>query len=176
MIILFRKYLVKLFLIITFFTAIFGTVFYFQGLRTGIATTAEITTRQIWWMIYGRNTGFNIQFPWLILMACSLYSLLIGLYVFRQIQKNPAPQLAFLYLFIFTFSLHIFRLYYLVPQDIWFPLNKYYITRVVYFSRFFGCQLFLQPPFLQRDCRSRNSAMSCLLPYWYPLCCLLSYL
>ena len=142
MILLFRKYLVKIFLLITFLTVIFGAVFYVQGLRNGTASATGINTRQIWWMVYGRTSGFNIQFLWMILMACSLYSLTVGLYVYRQIKKNPAPQLAFLYLFIFTFSLHIFRLYYLIPQNLWFPLNKYYITRIIYFSRFFGLTAF----------------------------------
>lgn len=142
MILLFRKYLVKILLTISFLTVIAGILFYTMEFMNASVLSKNPGSGQSWWLIYYSVDHFNPLKTWLFLMGFCFYSLMFGFFVFKQIKKNPSPQLSFLYLFIFTFSLQIFRLGYLLPQNSAFHIDEEFITRIVYFSRLFGLTAF----------------------------------
>ncbi len=141
MILLFRKYLVRIMLFFSLITLFLAIAAYILNIRFNL-TDFSSSTGQIWWLNYNRNSKINSFHIWLIVTACTLYSLAVGFIVARQIKKNPSPQLAFLYLFIFSFSLYIFRLYYIVPQINWLHIDDETISRVLYFGRFLGLTAF----------------------------------
>ena len=141
MILLFRKYLVRIMLFFSLIALIWSIAAFIMDIRFSI-TEEFSSTGQSWWLNYNRNNRVSSLYIWLIITACALYSLAVGFIVARQIKKNPSPQLAFLYLFIFSFSLYIFRLYYLVPQINWLHMDDETISRVIYFGRFFGLTAF----------------------------------
>lgn len=142
MILLFRKYLVKILLMISFITVIAGILFYVVELSNLQIQSKSIDSGQSWWLSYYTVENYNPLKTWLFLMISSLYSFIFGFFVYRQIKKNPSPQLSFLYLFIFTFSLQIIRLGYLMPQSSAFHIGEELITRIIYFSRLFALTAF----------------------------------
>ncbi|OQY33282.1 MAG: hypothetical protein B6241_08420 [Spirochaetaceae bacterium 4572_59] len=142
MILFFRKYLVKILLIVSIITVIAGILFYTMEFMNPHILSKDFSSGQSWWLAYYSAENFNPLETWLFLMVSDLYSLIFGFFVYRQIKKNPSPQLSFLYLFIFTFSLQIIRLGYLLPQSSAFHIDKELITRIIYFSRLFALTAF----------------------------------
>jgi hypothetical protein len=64
-----------------------------------------------------------------------LFSFFAGFIISRQIKRNPSAELSFFYLFLFTFSLQVFRVPFLVENFPSLLTTTGFITRIVYFSR-----------------------------------------
>ncbi len=143
MILLFRKYLVRLFLSISIAFVLLGVFYYFRYQPTS-AKSFTISNHQLWWMLYRIQRSGETLKAWVSLMGLGTYSLVFGIFVYRQIRKNPSAQLAFLYLFIFSFSLSLMRIFPLIPEGSlpFHQLDKEIITRITYFGRLFGLSSF----------------------------------
>ena len=143
MILLFRKYLVRIFLFISIALVLFGVFYYFR-FHPYSGKSFVIANHQIWWMIYRIQRSTDTLQSWTSLMGLGSYSLVFGFFVYRQIRKNPSPQLAFLYLYIFSFSFSLLRLFPLLPEYIapFLEFDHELVTRINYFSRFFGLSCF----------------------------------
>ena len=143
MILLFRKYLVRLFISISLAFVLFGVFYYFKY-QPSSGNSFAIANYQLWWMLYSVQKSADTLRAWISLMGLGLYSLVFGFFIYRQIRKNPSAQLAFLYLFIFSISLSLMRIFPLLPEgDIPFhQLDKEIITRITYFGRLFGLSSF----------------------------------
>ncbi len=138
MILLFRKYLVKIFFIFSFISVLFG-VFYFIKFQPGNNSSSFVTT-QVWWMIYRNVIKIDLFHAWISLMALGLFSLVFSFFIYRLIKKNSSPQMAFIYLFIFSFSFSLLRLIYIMPHSAF--IDRELISRIIFFGRLFGLSSF----------------------------------
>lgn len=131
MILIFRKYIVRILLYLSALTLIIITAWTF--LNGGKQLSHLWTEEQIWWTLYSGEPAAALLKA-ISLSAQLIFAFLMGIIISRQIKRNPSAELSFFYLFLFSFSLQIFRLPYLV--DIFSSLgNSGLITRIIYFSR-----------------------------------------
>ena len=141
MILFFRKYLIKVSLLISLAAVILGGYYYFSFLRFHHGPVS-FQTGQIWWLVYSDRTVIDPLLPWISLMGSGLYAFLFGYFISRQIRKTPSPQLAFLFLFVFSLSLNLFRLNFQIPDFSFLKIERDFATRIVYFGRFYSLSTF----------------------------------
>ncbi|MDC7231612.1 MAG: hypothetical protein PQJ58_00145 [Spirochaetales bacterium] len=131
MILIFRKYIVRILLYLSGLTLVAVALWSYLNYGTEVYQTWG--EEQIWWTIYAEASDGPL------LKAVSLtgqlvLAFLMGLILSRQIKRNPSAELSFFYLFLFTFSLQIFRLPHLFDLS-FIQTTSGLITRIVYFSR-----------------------------------------
>jgi hypothetical protein len=131
MILIFRKYIVRILLYLSGLALIVVAVWSF--LNYGNEMSRIWTEEQIWWTLYSGEPAAALLKA-LSLSGQLLFAFLMGLVISRQIKRNPSAELSFFYLFLFSFSIQIFRLPYLVNLSSILG-NSSLITRIIYFSR-----------------------------------------
>jgi len=134
MILIFRKYIVKILLNTTFLSLLLfllWIIFYHDK-----AVVPQWEQEQIWWSLY--LSGPSLNFKSISLGGQILFSFLAGVLISRQIRRNPSAELSFFYLFLFLFSLQIFRVPFLMQNPPLFFTMTGLTTRIIYFSRIFS--------------------------------------
>lgn len=131
MILIFRKYIVRILLYLSALSLIIVGVWSF--LNSGKEFTRIWSEEQIWWTLYSAEPAAALLKA-LSLSGQLLFGFLMGLVISRQIKRNPSAELSFFYLFLFSFSIQIFRLPHLVDLSSILG-NSGLITRIIYFSR-----------------------------------------
>ena len=134
MILIFRKYVIRLLLALSLITILIAAYwFYLQGSWKTITLTGDL--EQIWWKLYNPVLSQS-PMKLLSLGVQIVYAMAFLLIIERQMRRNPSAEMAFLSIFLFTFSLQIFRLSFLTDG---FPVPDTRIaTRIVYFGRLMG--------------------------------------
>ena len=135
MILIFRKYVITLLSALSFFTILIAAYWFFErGSLKMIALPGEL--EQIWWSLYTTVSSGKSPIKVISLGVQLIYALTFLLILGRQMRRNPSAEMAFLSIFLFTFSLQIFRLAFLTGST--FTLDTDLATRAVYFSRLLG--------------------------------------
>jgi hypothetical protein len=134
MILIFRKYVTRLLFILSFITILIAAYWFFERGGMGMISMSG-DLEQIWWSLY---SPVSTQTPvkLLSLGVQLVYALVFLLILGRQMRRNPSGEMAFLSIFLFTFSLQIFRLAFLTDGS--FVPDTNTSTRIVYFSRLLG--------------------------------------
>ena len=139
MILIFRKYVIRILIALSFMTILLASYwFYSMGSLKMISLPGELD--QIWWTLYTPvSPGSVIK---IISLAFQLvYALIFLLILGRQIRRNPSAEMAFLSIFLFTFSLQILRLVFFINSP--YAPDTDLATRIIYFGRLLGlCSLF----------------------------------
>ncbi|MBF9015261.1 MULTISPECIES: hypothetical protein [unclassified Oceanispirochaeta] len=131
MILIFRKYIVRILLYLSGLALIIVAVWSF--LNYGNQMSRSWAEEQIWWTLYSDIPSTGLLKA-LSLSAQLLFAFLMSLIISNQIKRNPSAELSFFYLFLFSFSLQIFRLPNLIDPS-HFLADSGLITRIIYFSR-----------------------------------------
>ncbi|MDC7241255.1 MAG: hypothetical protein PQJ50_12940 [Spirochaetales bacterium] len=134
MILIFRKYIVRILLYISF--AVLAAAGFWLFLSEG-RFTGTWSGEQIWWTLYSTETGPGLLKA-LSLCGQLFFAFVMGMIISRQIKRNPSAELSFFYLFLFSFSLQLFRLPYLAEGAGYLTATGGYISRIIYFSRILG--------------------------------------
>lgn len=131
MILIFRKYIVR----ILFYLSALSIILVAAGalLYHSTPLTLTWTEEQIWWTLYD-EPGSGSLLKALSLVGQLIFAFLMGTILSSQIKRNPSAELSFFYLFIFSFSLQIFRLPYLINLSE-FLGGSGLLSRIIYFSR-----------------------------------------
>ena len=132
MILIFRKYIVRILLNLSFLFLFLLGVFFLLQRSTGFST--QWSDEQLWWSLFSSGTETGML-KFLSLAGQLLFSFLAGLVISRQIKRNPSAELSFFYLFLFTFSLQLFRVPFLMENSPSFLTTTGLSTRIIYFSR-----------------------------------------
>jgi len=134
MILIFRKYIIRVLVNLSFLSfLIFILWAFFYNDKITIPSWIK---EQIWWSLY--QNGSVINYKSLSLGGQILFSFLAGVLITRQIRRNPSAELSFFYIFLFLFSLQIFRLPFLMKDPPLFLTITGLTTRIIYFSRIFS--------------------------------------
>ncbi len=135
MILIFRKYIVRILLYISFLSVIAAGVWMYFISDSGISRSWS--GEQIWWTLYVQDNAPGL-IKALSLSGQIFFAFAMSLILSRQIKRNPSAELSFFYLFLFTFSLQLFRLPYLSDPAGFLAAGSGYITRIIYFTRILG--------------------------------------
>ncbi len=135
MILIFRKYIIRILIILSFFT-MFTAAYWF--IQKGSVKTMVLPggLEQIWWSLYAPVLSAQSPMKIVSLGAQLMYAPVFLLILGRQMRRNPSAEMAFLSIFLFTFSLQIFRISFLT-EAAYIPGSDL-ATRTVYFGRLMG--------------------------------------
>ncbi|MDA3956448.1 hypothetical protein [Oceanispirochaeta sp.] len=132
MILIFRKYIVRILLNLSFLFLLLLVALFIATKGSGFPT--PWSEEQIWWSLFSNSTTAGML-KYISLGGQLIFSFLAGLIISRQIKRNPSAELSFFYLFLFCFSLQIFRIPFLLENPFPFLTASGLTTRIIYFSR-----------------------------------------
>jgi len=164
MILLFRKFIVRILIVLSFISLLAGGYIIFRFQNTDSIRQLISLSDQIWWLMYTDSVSRELLVG-LAVLGEILFAFIAGLYVFRQIRKNPSPELSFLYIFIFSLSLQVFRLNFLLPELSFYSLPIGFNTKVVYFSRFLGLSAFFAGSLFSTGLQIQKFSMILLISF-----------
>jgi len=134
MILIFRKYIVRILLYSSSLSLLLFILW--VTLFNEKAQVPAWNQEQIWWTLYQPLP--TLEFKYLSLGGQILFSFIAGILISRQIRRNPSGELSFFYIFLFLFSMQIFRIPFLMENPPAFLTMTGLTTRIIYFTRIFS--------------------------------------
>ncbi len=128
----------------------------------GLIPPPPLDVEQIWWNVYDFPSS-SITLKMISLGGQLGYALFFGWIVFRQMKRNPSAVLSFFSLFLFSFSLQIFRLFFLISPEGQEKVYGILFTKIIFFSRALGLGALFTASLFNLELQIQKFGMSLLI-------------